>query len=206
MIRIVCALAACLLLTGCATATHRDAFPTRYTLAPAPAARAVPAPGPGAATLRIDRIAVPAWLQGTAMLYRLDYRNPAVVAAYADSEWAAPPAELLAQRLRDTLAGAGGWRAVVGPSVSTPATLEISVRLDEFSQVFVAPQRSAGVLDATVTLTADPDGQVIAQRRFHIRVPAQRADAAGGVAALGRASRAFADRLAAWLRSAVPSR
>lgn len=206
MIRTLIALGACVaLLTGCSAAPRPGAFPTRYTLAPTPLAAGAPAParaaGAAAPTLRLGRIAVPAWLAGTAMLYRLDYQNPDVIAAYADSAWAAPPAALLAQLLRATLAASGGWGAVIGPAAAAPASLRLALRLDDFSQAFGAPAQSRAVLDATATLMAEPDGRVVAQRRFRITVPAASANAAGGAAALGRASRQFAAALEAWLRA-----
>lgn len=204
MIRALITLGACVtLLAGCSTPPRPDAFPARYTLTPAPLAVPAATPAPATTTLRLDRIAAPAWLQGTAMLYRLDYRNPDVIAAYADSEWAAPPAALLVQLVRTTLAASGGWGAVIGPATAAPADFRLSIRMDDFSQAFSAPGQSRGVLDATATLTADPDGRVMAQRRFRIGVPARRANAAGGAAALGRASRQFAAELEAWLRAGM---
>lgn len=190
-----------LVLGGCAAVSRPAAFPRHYALATAAAA----APSTRAhadATLRIARVSVPAWLDGTGMYYRLAYRADDGIAAYADSDWVAPPADMLEVLLRNTLAAGAGWRAVVGPGDPTQSAFTLQVRIDDFSQVFASPQDSVGRLAATVTLLDGQSDKVIAQRPFRIEVPAPGADAAGGVAALNRASRQFADAVRTWLDQA----
>lgn len=199
LLLLVCTLA----LGGCASVTRPAAYPQRYTLAaPPPATRATSQPAHDA-TLEVARVSVPAWLAGDGLYYRLDYGNRRRVAAYADSAWAAPPADMLQQLVRNTLAGAGGWRAVVGPGSNAQAQVTLQVDVEDFSQVFTTPQASFGVLDATATLVDAASTRVTAQRSFHLRVAAPTPDAAGGVAALGTASRDFARQLQAWLRTQV---
>ncbi len=204
MMRSLFALGACMvLLTGCAAATRQAAFPTRYTLTPAAApptsAPAAPPAGPAQVhTLRLARISAPPWLQGPAMYYRLAYRNANAIAAYADSTWAAAPADLLAPLIRDALGRSTRWR-VVGAGVSARADATLSIQLEDFSQAFTDPRQSTGALKATATLVARPDGRLIAQRAFDLRAPAPTADAAGGVTALDAASSRFAAQLRQWL-------
>lgn len=187
-----------LVLSGCAGASRPAVFPRHYALATA--AASVPTTrAPAAATLRVARVSVPAWLDGTGMYYRLAYRADDGIAAYAESDWVAPPADMLEALLRNTLAAGAGWRAVVGPGSPAQSACTLQVRIDDFSQVFASPQDSVGRLVATVTLLDGQSDKVIAQRPFRIEVPAPRADAAGGVAALNRASRQFADAVRAWL-------
>ena len=131
-------------------------------------------------------------------------RNGDVIAAYANSDWAAPPAAMLEQRLRSALAD-GGWRAVVGPASNAQADFTLHVSVDDFSQVFTSPRESFGVLDATVTMDGANDA-LVAQRHFHFRVAAPGADAAGGVKALDTASQDFANQLRDWLRAQQPNR
>lgn len=197
-------LASCLLLLGgCGAASKQNVVPRHYTLgALAPATTTSRQAKP--AILRVARIEMPAWLQGTGLYYRLAYRSGNVIAAYADSDWAAPPAAMLEQRLRAALAD-GAWRAVVGPASNAQADFTLHVSIDDFSQVFTSPGTSFGVLDATVTLDGATDA-LVAQRHFHFRVPAPTADAAGGVQALDAASRAFAQQLRDWLAVQQPNR
>jgi cholesterol transport system auxiliary component len=197
-------LALCLMtLGGCGAASRQNVVPRHYTLGGASPAASQPSSNPRGAILRIARIDMPAWLQGTGLHYRLAYRNDDVIAAYANSDWAAPPAGMLEQRLRNALA-AGGWRAVVGPASTAQADFTLQVRVDDFSQLFTSPGESFGVLDATVTLVAANDA-VVAQRRFRFRVAAPSPDAAGGVKALGAASRDFARQLRDWLAARQPN-
>lgn len=204
MKRIRLVLTLCLLaLGGCGAASRQNVVPRHYTLGPlANATTPTPSHAKGA-ILRVAGIEMPAWLQGTGLYYRLAYRNENVIAAYADSDWAAPPAAMLEQRLRSALDD-GGWRAVVGPAGSAQADFTLHVSVDDFSQVFTSPGASFGVLDATVTLDGANDA-LVAQRHFHFRVAAPTADAAGGVKALDAASRDFAGRLREWLRAQPPN-
>lgn len=205
MKRIRLALALCMIaLGGCATASRQNVVPRHYTLGGSAPVTSQPSRHPAGATLRVARIEMPAWLQGSGLYYRLAYRNDNVIAAYANSDWAAPPAGMLEQRLRSALAD-GGWRAVVGPASTAPADFALHVSVDDFSQVFASPGESFGVLDATVTLDGAND-TLVAQRHFHFRVAAPTADAAGGVKALDAASRDFARRLRDWLLAQKPNR
>lgn len=200
-------LALCLLalaLGGCGAASRQNVAPRHYTLGPLANAATQISPHSNGAILRIARIEMPAWLQGTGLYYRLAYRNGSVIAAYANSDWAAPPAAMLEQRLRSALAD-GGWRAVVGPASNAQADFTLHVSVEDFSQVFTSPGESFGVLDATVTLNGANDA-LVAQRHFHFRGAAPSADAAGGVEALDAASRDFARGLRDWLRAQQPNR
>lgn len=187
-----------LALGGCGAASRQSVVPRHYLLgASIPAATPIPADATHGASLRIARIEMPAWLRGTGLYYRLAYHHDNAIAAYADSDWVAPPAAMLEHRLRDALAG-GGWRAVLGPASNVPADFTLHVSVDDFSQLFTSPGESFGVLDATVTLAGANDA-LIAQRRFRFRVAAPSADAAGGVRALDVASRDFSRELRDWL-------
>ncbi len=204
MNRIWLAIAACLWLGGCGTGT-RPAFPHHYTLA-APAPAATPSrQEPGLGTLHVARIDAPPWLQDNGLHYRLAYRHDDRIAAYAQSDWVAPPGQMLGALVRRGLAAGTAWRVVTGPGNPAAADASLHLRLDDFSQVFTGPARSFGVLDATATLVDESDGHAIAQKHFHVRAAAPGADAPGGVEALNRASRTFAARLRQWLRAVQPA-
>ncbi|TAN02936.1 MAG: hypothetical protein EPN36_15050 [Rhodanobacteraceae bacterium] len=194
--------ASLLLLAGCVSVS-RPVFPRHYALiAPTITARTGQAAAHG--TLQLARIDVPPWLQGTQMYYRLDYRHDDRVAAYADSDWLAPPARMLEPLIQAALARDGGWRVVLGPGTSANADAILHIRLDDFSQVFANPQQSEGVLNATATLVDARSGDAVAQKHFHVEAPASSADAAGGAAALNRAHTEFIQRLRQWLLAVRP--
>ncbi|HVX06118.1 MAG TPA: ABC-type transport auxiliary lipoprotein family protein [Rhodanobacteraceae bacterium] len=204
MKRIRVLLVTCLLmLGGCGAASRQNVVLRHYTLGAWPAV-ATTSPHAKGAVLRIARIEMPAWLQGTGLYYRLAYRNGNVIAAYANSDWAAPPASMLEQRLRATFADDGGWRAVVGPASNAQADFTLHVSVDDFSQVFTAPGESSGVLDATATLDGADDA-LVAQRHFRFSAAAPTPDADGGVKALDAASRDFARQLREWLAAQQPN-
>ncbi len=206
MTRIRFATCACLLLlAGCAHDSSRRIYPRHYTLsaAAAPTARMHPRQTQGRATLQVARISAPVWLQGTDLLYRLAYRHEDRIASYGLADWVAPPAQLLQPMILGGLAGGAAWAVVVGPDSPARTDFGLSIRLDDFSQVFTGPQQSLGVLDATATFVDHRDDRVVAQKRFLLRIAAPSADAAGGAAALNRASRQFVARLRQWLGQVI---
>lgn len=193
------AIAMLVVLGGCMQATR--ATPVRhFGLGPPPATAAAEAATHrrAGAVLELARIDAPEWLTGTAMVYRLAYRGDHALAAYANSDWIAPPTALLAPVLRGALVGAGGWRAVLGPDGPATADAMLKLRLDDFSQVFQSTHRSDGVIVATATLIDVHAGRVLAQRRFVVASAAPTPDAPGGVLALATASRELGRELAEW--------
>lgn len=199
--------AAVLLLGGCAH-TGADKTIHRYELD----AQTKGAVGDGQAqqaterVLEIAQISVPQWLSGTVMYYRLAYRDGNRLAAYAYSKWTAPPAALLGDIIRTTLAVRGNWRAVVAPGSASLAAVTLNLRLEQFSQVFSRPQRSAGIVAMRATLVDNPAERVIAQQRFSVQAPAPTADAQGGVQALSQASRQLAEQLLRWVQARADER
>lgn len=196
MFALLCACA--LILVGCMNTT-RTRFTNHYTLGESTPANT--AAHHGQAVLRISRIAVPPWLEGTAMHYRLDYRHDNRVAAYGRSDWVAPPATMLEDLIRNTVAAGGDWLAVVGPGSTAMADADLHLQLENFSQVFAQPDQSAGLIEATATLVDSRDASVMTQKHFRIEVPASTPDAQGGAKALGEAGRRFATQLERWLAS-----
>lgn len=197
---VVCFLAA--LLAGCIS-TSQPVFTKHYALTPpTPPAATVPQ-NTAAPILRVADIAAPAWLDSTSMYYRLGYQGDAGIAAYARSDWIAPPPKLLQGLVEDALSGSGDWKAVIGTGAAAESDLSLNLQLNDFEQLFSAAKQSAGVLDLTATLIDDHASKVVAQRTFHIEKPAPSADAAGGVKALNEAAAEFAQQLKQWLGGAV---
>lgn len=187
-------------LTGCAL-PDKAARPMSYDFGPGPLTtppsdRRAPLP-----PLVLAEVQAGPALGSPAMLYRLLYADAQQLQPYALARWSMPPAELLRQRLADTL---GQRRALLGPgdgaSTSTGMTT-LRLTLEEFSQLFDSPQQSRGLLRLRATLSqAGPGGeQLLAQRSVIVQRPAPSADAAGGVRALSAATDAAAEELVAWL-------
>ena len=100
-----------------------------------------------------------------------------------------------------------GAGTAANPAEPEPLTLYIT--LEEFSQVFDAPERSVGLLRLRATLVRSTSAgeRVLAQRNVVVQQPATGANAQAGVRALAEASDAAAKELAQWLKpwAAVPA-
>ncbi len=155
---------------------------------------------PIADRLEVSPVTAPSWLDSPAILYRLAYRNAARLDAYADSRWAAPPAGLITLRLRQALSTAGDTRNV-NPASQNGAPNRLQVDLEEFSQVFDAPQSSRVLLRARVSLIQKNEQTPLKERTFTLERQAPIPDAAGAASALSLASDEFIDAVLTWLAS-----
>ena len=169
-----------------------------------PATRPAPLP-----PLALSDISTPGGaLDNQAVLYRLAYADAQQLRPYSQARWSMPPAQLVRQRLRETL---GRDRAVFnageGPALNrsaglgaTPRTLQL--QLEEFSHLFQSPGSSTGLVRLHATLVENtPSGEkLLAQRYFTVQRPATSADAPGGVRALTAATDAAIEEIAQWLQ------
>ena len=144
----------------------------------------------------------PAALDTTAVLYRLNYSDAQQLRPYAQARWSMPPAQLVRQRMRETL---GQQRAVLPQAdgvAPRAAALTLRVALEEFSQLFEAADRSTGLVRVRATLSQGGAGrdQLVAQRSFVVQRDSTSADAAGGVRALTAATDAVIADIDQWVR------
>ncbi len=192
------ALALIFLLTGCSGLPLPDK-PTRpqvYDFGPGVPTTSKPITG--LAPLALAPVAAPSPLEGLAVTYRLLYSDGGQRPhPYAQARWSMSPAQLVGQRLGETLAT---QRPVVGAGEGL-ARLELHVALEEFSHVFDSPQASFGVvrLRATVVAPLVRGERLLGQRTFTVRQPAATLDAPGGVRALTQATDEVARELSQWL-------
>jgi cholesterol transport system auxiliary component len=170
------------LLGGCASGARNAPSAVIYDFG-LPAAR-LDGGWPGLAL----EVSSPPWFESLNVDYRLAYDDPLKLRDYSGSRWAGAPGVLLAQRLAQQLGTGGG----------TSAACQLRVEVQEFSQLFVSPQQSRGVLQGSVRLI-DAKRQLLAERQFAIEKPAARPDAQGGVNALVAAGNEFGVQLADWL-------
>lgn len=188
------------LIVGCAL-PERGASPVLYDFGE----RALPASAAVAATPARPALAISvhaaASLESTALQYRLAYDDARQLRAYALARWAVPPADLVQQRLRETLSR---QRTVLKPGQGAPQVL--TLELEEFSQVYEKPGQSAGVvrLRATLQQASAVGFKTLAQRSVSAQRPAPTAGASGGVRALEAATDAAVAELVQWLQSVAP--
>lgn len=176
-----------LLLAGCFGGSGTRPIPANYDLSSAPMAPDSGPPG----ILRQVEVGAPAWLDTTAMQYRLAYADKARREVYAGSRWVAAPAGLLEQQLKQRLLGGGSLRI-------QSAGCRLRVELDEFVQVFTAPETSQVVVEARAALLAPRAETFLARQRFRV-VQAAGADARSGAQALDAAARQFGEEIVNWL-------
>ena len=180
-----------LLLSACAL--PKAAGPAQFDLGPAPA-WASPATAAG---LQIVELTAAPGLAATGIAYRLAYLDPFRPEFYRDSRWAAPPAVLLTERLRQAVAAA---KPAAAETAAAPRML--GVELEEFSQVFssAAEARVRIRVRATLRSTLQPSSGDPSERRqvFEVSLPSPSPDAAGAVRGLSQASDQLLEQLLAW--------
>ncbi len=182
------------LLTGCAVAPHsRDGIASYDFGLPRPDKEA---------NARLQRdllvagLSAPAWMDNAGIYYRLAYQDPTRPQAYALSRWVMPPAALLGQRLRASIARASK-AAVFTPADGARADYTLRLELEEFSQVFDAADKSRAVVRLRASLIRNRG--VVAQQGFSAERAAATPNAEGGVQALIAASDEAGNSLIDWL-------
>ena len=158
--------------------------------------------------IAIDDIATPGGsLDNVAVLYRLAYQDAQQLRPYSLASWALPPAQLVRQRLRDTLSRrravfSAGDSAALNRSQNAVLPQLLRLELEEFSQVFSAIDTSVGLIRLRATLLeVTPSGEkLIGQRSVVVQRPAPSSDAIGGVRALTAATDGAVEELDQWLQ------
>ena len=175
-----------LLLAGCIGTPSRQSTLAHYDFGNLAGTWAYPGFPIAAVEVRAS-----SWLDAPTQRYRLSYSEPLRRHAYAESRWAAPPAELLERFLQR--------RIVYGqPDFSGPGC-RLKLTLDEIEQRFDSPQTSQLVLEVRATLLPRAGELILSKRAFLIQKAALTPDAPGGVVATREAAEALATELAQWL-------
>ncbi len=172
-------------LAACQLVPERPPAPMLHDLGSAPAASLAVSWRP-----RLQ-VTAPPWLDGGAVHYRLP-GGATQLAAYRGHRWAAPPSQLLAQRLQFLLAP---------PPPAAPVRM-LEIDLQSFEQRFQAAGGAEAVLVARVTLFERSGGPLLASRDFSLAVPCVSADVDGGVAAMAAGMATLALDIGQWLTAA----
>lgn len=186
-------------LALCACATPQPG-PTHFDLGALPAAATGQPLKLGflqdnANSLKITEISAPAWLDGQAMYYRLNYLEQQQARPYAQHRWQSSPAQLLTQQLRARLAQAGIMISSPADGVASGAVLRIE--LEDFSQHFSAKDQSEAHLRWRASLISGR--KLISQKTFVQQVPCKAANAAAGASALAQAANQANEDVLQWL-------
>ena len=187
-------------LAGCTLGPEKKDAAATYDLSGAPSSAA--GKTRIRATLLVQPVAAPGWLESNAIVYRLNYQDAARQLNYANSRWAAPVASLVAQRLRAQLAAASD-SGIVNIADSARADYALRVELEEFSQVFDTAEASRAVIVARASLVNVAKRSLQAQKTFTIDRPAAGANAESGVRALSAGSAELVDAIVAWTAASL---
>ena len=206
-----------LLLSACSALPSKPTRATMYDFGPGPLAaqpaQPVAAPTPQTpiaplAPVAIEEISTSGGaLDNLAVLYRLAYVDAQELRPYSQSRWSMPPAQLVRQRLRDTLSlRRPVFNAREGLALNRSQNpllpLQLRLELQEFSHYFSAPDASVGLvrLRATLVDVTAAGEKLVAQRVIVAQRPATTLDAPGGVRALTAATDAAIEALDQWLQ------
>ncbi len=133
--------------------------------------------------VRIAAVRAIAPFDATDMQYRLAYRNAAEISAFANSRWAATPAEMLRKQL-------------LRAANDAPGKCSLDIELQEFSQVFSAKDLSVARIEMRVLLG---QGANSVSRQFTLVEGNAGAGAESGAVAFARAANHAIGELAGWI-------
>ncbi len=181
--RTLIACAAAVLLAGCVTSPVPLGAPAVHDLG-LPSAVAATTAIP---LRRIDVSAAP-WLNTSEMQFRYRDTTRTERRSFADNRWAATPAQLLEPLLVREL------------GVSGAGECRLSLRLEEFVQLFDGQGGSEVLISGSASLRGGRGETIYARHEFDLKALAVRPDPAAGVVALRQASSALAEHIRGWLK------
>jgi cholesterol transport system auxiliary component len=196
--------AACAMLAACGALPDKPQRATLYDFGPgdtAPAALAAPTLPP----ITLAELETNPRLDGTQILYRFGYADANELRPYGQSRWSMAPTQLVRQQLRDALSqrrlvlNADESATMARTEGKVPDTLRVT--MEEFSQYFVTPTSSVGLVRLRATLISRMPGgdRLRGQKTFTVQRPAASADAPGGVKALAGATEVAVKDIVEWL-------
>ncbi|HTH93699.1 MAG TPA: hypothetical protein VL550_00575 [Rhodocyclaceae bacterium] len=172
-----------LLLSACGITPQRQPEVAHYDLPGTPPDLSAP--------LRSLDVSPSTWMNGNAMYYRLAYAaDGSRREQYGETRWSAQPADLIETRLKRGLIGNMGSEAAKG--------CRLHIDLDDFVQVFDAPEASRLQLDTRAALY-DASQNLLARKIFSLSRPAG-SNAKSGVVASAEVTDDFAHQLQDWVR------
>lgn len=196
-LRALSALAAAVLLAGCAS-TGKPQEAGTYDFGPASSAAQAPSAAPTSMPALVVMDATgPAALENERMYYRLNYADALQARTYANSRWSSNPLQMVTQRFKTRLAQSG-LKVLSATDASTNVPI-LRVEVDDFVHGFSGVSQSEGQLVLRASLFNDH--RLVDQRSFSRSTPAPSADAPGGARALAASTDAVAADILAWLKT-----
>lgn len=170
--------------------------------APGEAGRAERHEARAALSLVVEGVAAGALLDGAALLYS---RSPGMLSPYQHASWAERPAARLARLTQRRLQARGGFRDVSAADSGIAPDLLLTLTLEQLHHDLTGASGTLR-LSLSAVLTDWRSRRLMATRAFAIDEPVASADAAGAVAAAGRAAATLLDSLAPWVEASATQR
>ena len=149
------------------------------------------------ASLALDEVSAPSALQSPAILYRLTYRDGAQIQPYSRARWAAPPAALIQQRVRQAF-GRSAEHGVSAVFDGVRSQFILRVELDNFVQAVDSAESARGIVRLRASLIDAEKRSLRAQSTFEAEQPSPSVDAPGAVRALSTATDSVITQLIDW--------
>lgn len=176
----------CLVLAGCFTSGRRGSETVQAIYDLGMSQLPLVAERPGNLALEVR---APLWLDAQGIDYRLAYVDVLQRHEYANARWVGPPAQLIQQYLVQRLALSGQGQV--------QANCLIRIDISEFSQVFVSPESSKGLLQGRA-YWLDHSRRPIAELNLEIEKPAPTPDSRGGTKAMQAVVEQLSSEILAW--------
>lgn len=154
-------------------------------------------------SILIADAAAPLWLDNTTIQYRLLYHNSTQTHTYTSSRWKAPPATLLARKIRDSIISNSNEQVVKNGSTAKTDYI-LHLELEEFIQAFDTINESHVVIGLRASLIERNSRTIFAQKDFAVTAKTPTADAVGAVRAFSSASNQLIHELIGWLTTKLP--
>jgi len=173
--------------------------------APGDAGSAEPHAARATLSLVVEGVAAGALLDGAALLYS---RSPGMRSPYQQASWAERPATRLARLAQRRLQARGGFRDVSTADSGIAPDLLLTLTLEQLHHDLSGASGASGTLQLALSavLIDWRSRRLMATRAFAIEEPVASADAAGAVAAAGRAAAKLLDALAPWVETSAVQR
>ncbi|MDT8363577.1 MAG: ABC-type transport auxiliary lipoprotein family protein [Nitrosomonas sp.] len=172
-----------LLLTGCTIAPKSPAPVSTFDFGPISRIESAQLPTFSSITLQVADVIAPTWLDTRAMRYRLAYHHPAQTHAYANNRWAASPASLLTERIKQHITSWQNPSDRSGRNARPIGNYTLAIELEEFIQVFETVDRSHAIVSLRARLVERDTRLPVAQKRFSRIQITPSADASGAAEA-----------------------
>lgn len=146
-------------------------------------------------TILVNQLAANPGYDTSAMVYMV---TPYELNAYSQSQWVAPPAQMLTTVIASSLRRTNFFAAVITPPFSGVTSYRLDTQLIKLQQEFLLPT-SQEHLTLLVTLINNSSNRVLATKQFDIVLPTQENNPYGGVLAANKAAAQLSAQIASFV-------